>query len=130
MLVLARRLNERIVIPCIQAAIQVVGIQGGIVRLGIDAPADVKVFREEVLQKAATEADTHDLATGPGDLHRRLADAAQELAELRRQLQGKLPAGAAATLLRIDRDLGELARRTGRLSGEAAGPALTVPVSR
>ena len=51
MLVLARRLNERIVIPSIQAAIQVVGIQGGIVRLGFEAPTDVKVFREEGVRR-------------------------------------------------------------------------------
>jgi carbon storage regulator CsrA len=129
MLVLARRLNERIVIPRIQAAIQVVGIQGGIVRLGFEAPADVKVFREEVVQKASFDAAPVEFSTGTDDLHRRLADAAQDLAELRHRLRGKLPAAAAAALHRIDRDLDELARRVGRSAGEATGTTLSVPVS-
>ncbi len=130
MLVLARRLNERIMIPRIQAAIQVVGIQGGIVRLGIEAPADVKVFREEVVQKEPVDVASGDFSTGTDDLYRRLADAAQDLAELRRQLRGKLPATAAAAFHRIDRALGDLARRAGRSAGEATGATLTVPVSR
>jgi carbon storage regulator CsrA len=49
MLVLSRRVHERILIPVIHASIEVVGIQGGTVRLGFDAPAEVKVLREEVL---------------------------------------------------------------------------------
>jgi carbon storage regulator CsrA len=131
MLVLARRLNERIVIPCIQAAIQVVGIQGGIVRLGIEAPTDVKIFREEVVQDGRATASTDDVAPGPDDVRRRLANTARDLSELRSQLRGKLSASAAATLFRIDRDLGELARRIDRPADEAVpGAMLTVPVTR
>jgi carbon storage regulator CsrA len=40
MLVLARRLNERILFPCIQAAIEVVAVRGSVVRLGIEAPPE------------------------------------------------------------------------------------------
>jgi hypothetical protein len=118
------------VIPRIQAAIQVVGVQGGIVRLGIEAPADVKVFREEVVQQEPVDPTPAEFATGTDDLHRRLADAAQDLADLRRRLRGKLPAAAAAALHRIDRDLDELARQVGRSAGEATGTTLTVPVPR
>jgi carbon storage regulator len=130
MLVLARRLNERIVIPSIQTSVQVVGIQGGIVRLGFDAPADVKVFREEVIRKEKTEAEVNEIPATGGDLHRRLADAAQNLAELRRQLRGQLPAPEAAALFRIDRDLADLARRIEESSGKKAGTTLTVAAAR
>ena len=41
MLVLSRRLNERILLPTVPAAVQVVSIKPGVVRLGIEAPAQV-----------------------------------------------------------------------------------------
>jgi carbon storage regulator CsrA len=48
MLVLSRRLHEKIVLPGIGAIIEVVAIKPGVVRLGIEAPRDVTVLREEV----------------------------------------------------------------------------------
>jgi carbon storage regulator len=132
MLVLARRLNERILIPAIQAAIQVVGIQGNIVRLGIEAPAEIKVFREEVVQDGRPDAPAGDAPPRREDLRQRLADSADELSALRRQLRGKLPAAAAAALFRIDRDLTELARRLRPSAGDdvAPGTTLSVPAAR
>ena len=38
MLVLARRLNERVIIPCIDAAIQVVGFKGGLSASALKLP--------------------------------------------------------------------------------------------
>lgn len=49
MLVLTRRENERIVLPTLQTSIQVVRIAGSTVRLGIEAPPEVPVLREELL---------------------------------------------------------------------------------
>ncbi|QEH36948.1 hypothetical protein OJF2_55330 [Aquisphaera giovannonii] len=51
MLVLSRKLNEKIVIDG-GIVVTVVKIEGGQVRLGIEAPAHVKVFREEILDRA------------------------------------------------------------------------------
>ncbi len=48
MLVLSRRLKEKIVFPNSNTTVQVVGIKSGVVRLGIEAPRDVAVLREEV----------------------------------------------------------------------------------
>jgi carbon storage regulator len=130
MLVLARRLNERIIIPCVQTAIQIVGIQGGIIRLGIEAPTDVKVFREEVLGPGEAMTPPDGGRAAKDDLSRRLADSAQELAVLRQQLRGKVPESAAATLYRLDRELAELARRVERPATDAskAGRGTTVAV--
>jgi carbon storage regulator len=50
MLVLTRRVNERIVIGD-DVTVTVLEVRGAQVRLGIEAPRDVKVFREEVLQR-------------------------------------------------------------------------------
>jgi len=49
MLVLSRKLNERILIGD-SIVLIVVKIQGGNVRLGIEAPSDVDVVRQELLQ--------------------------------------------------------------------------------
>jgi carbon storage regulator CsrA len=50
-LVLSRRLNEQIVLPELNITIQIVAIKPGVVRIGIEAPPDVPVLREELLEK-------------------------------------------------------------------------------
>ena len=52
MLVLSRKTNERIMIDG-RITIVVVEIRGGKVRLGIEAPPEVKVHRQEVLDREA-----------------------------------------------------------------------------
>lgn len=51
MLVLSRKLGRRIVLPQFDVTLTVLGIQGKRVRVGIDAPAGIDVFREEVLDE-------------------------------------------------------------------------------
>jgi carbon storage regulator len=48
-LVLSRRLSEKIVLPHLNITLLVVAIQPGVVRLGIEAPPDVPIVRAEVL---------------------------------------------------------------------------------
>jgi carbon storage regulator len=48
MLVLTRKLGERILVPHYELAVTIVAIEGNHVRLGISAPDDVAVYREEV----------------------------------------------------------------------------------
>jgi carbon storage regulator len=48
MLVLSRKKNEKIIVGNGDVVITVVGICGNRVRIGIDAPSDVGVHREEV----------------------------------------------------------------------------------
>ena len=56
MLVLSRRLNEKIVLPGLGITIQVLDIRRGTVRLGIEAPPDVSVLREELAGRPRAEA--------------------------------------------------------------------------
>jgi carbon storage regulator CsrA len=55
MLVLSRKPGERIVVPHLELAVTILAIEGKAVRLGIAAPEDVAVFREEVLQEVCQE---------------------------------------------------------------------------
>jgi carbon storage regulator len=48
MLVLSRKPGERILVPYCELAVTVLAIEGNNVRLGISAPADIAVYREEV----------------------------------------------------------------------------------
>ena len=54
MLILTRRINERIMIGG-DVEVVVLGIKGGQVRLGITAPKDTPVHREEIYQKVQRE---------------------------------------------------------------------------
>ena len=54
MLILTRRLTETLVIGD-SVTITVLDIKGGRVRIGVNAPRDVAVQREEILQKTGTK---------------------------------------------------------------------------
>jgi carbon storage regulator len=56
MLVLSCKLGEKIVLPGIDTTVSVVAIPGKVARLGIAAPARVKIHRAEVSQRIAAEA--------------------------------------------------------------------------
>lgn len=54
MLVLTRRIQETLIIGD-DVKITVLGVKGNQIRLGIDAPKDVKVHREEVYKRIQAE---------------------------------------------------------------------------
>jgi len=59
MLVLSRKIGEKIVVPACGLIIKVVGVKGTRVRLGITAPDDVRVDREEVWQRLVEQTEDH-----------------------------------------------------------------------
>jgi carbon storage regulator len=54
MLVLSRKCGERIVIPDQEIVVTVLEVRGEQVRLGIEAPSDIPIYREEVWQRINT----------------------------------------------------------------------------
>jgi len=115
MLVLSRRPKEKIVFPTIQTQVQVLGMQGGQVRLGIEAPPQVSVIREELLNRTkawdGTDIDPDRRRPDPGALrefrHRirnRLNDVGLALALLHDQVKNGAVDGADASLDRVEED--------------------------
>jgi carbon storage regulator CsrA len=123
MLVLSRRLNEKILFPGFDTSVQVVGIRPGIVRLGIEAPDDVRVLREEVPDRAAEwgPEPEAEFSEAPPTLVRinqllkkRLEIARLGLTELCAHLSAGHDEDASSTLARLDEDLDMLRKRVQR----------------
>ncbi len=67
MLVLSRKVGERIVLPNLGVTLVVVRLMGDKVRLGIEADPSIRVLREELLteeDKATLEAAVASAASG------------------------------------------------------------------
>ncbi len=115
MLVLSRRLNEKVVLPEIEVAIQVLGARAGQVRLGIKAPPRVAVVREELLDQSQAPAPSPPAEPPPvardelrqlNHLVRNRVNAATiGLALAHRQLQAGLHQDIEATLEKIGREI-------------------------
>ena len=57
MLVLSRKPGERILMPNCAVTVTVLAVEGNTVRLGITAPAEMAVHREEVRRRLRPQAD-------------------------------------------------------------------------
>jgi carbon storage regulator CsrA len=64
MLVLSRRLNQKVVLPGLNVTVQVVSLKAGVVRLGIEAPPEVQVLRAELLGRPAPDSGVAGPACG------------------------------------------------------------------
>lgn len=120
MLVLSRRPDEKILLPSVPATIQVISVQSGLVRLGIEAPATVPILREEL-----TRTDPRPIASNDADgptARQRLNTVLHGVAALRGQVAGG-DAAALRTLDAIERELHALRRQ---LATAAAPEAVAV----
>jgi len=113
MLVLSRKLNEKILFPGIEASVEVVAIRGNVVRLGIQAPPDVAILREEIKDRPSCRATGPTAETPPAPLSRdvihqmrnRLNAVSLGLALLRKQHQLGMRDSLEATIDKIEQEM-------------------------
>lgn len=68
MLILTRRIGEKLVIGD-TVTVTVLGVKGNQIRIGIEAPSDVQVHREEIYQRILKErGDGAAKPKSPGEL--------------------------------------------------------------
>jgi carbon storage regulator CsrA len=111
MLVLSRRSTERILFPSLDISVQVLQILGNTVRLGIEAPSEVTILREEVMGKSetkpvactATRESAHALCN-------RLSKVTLSLYVFEQQWRAGLEEDARATLTGILNELSSMDR--------------------
>jgi carbon storage regulator CsrA len=121
MLVLTRRLKQKIVFPSIPAEIQVLGIRGDQVRLGIEAAPQIAVLREELAGQPGSENDSGAFCSGAfwsenpessrefiHQLRNRLNDLGLNLAILRQRVHQGQTENADLIINRIEEELRRL----------------------
>jgi carbon storage regulator CsrA len=130
MLVLSRRLHEKIVLPSIQATIEVVAIKGGAVRLGIQAPPEVTVLREEIPDRArewspkpARPENEPEARQLKHLVRNRLRIAAKGLEQTQARIESGSLQEAAGLVERLAEDLRMLERRLERPERSASRKA-------
>ena len=140
MLVLSRRVNEKIVFPTLGVSVQVVGVKGGLVRLGIAAPPEVHVLRGEVKDRRVA-APGQASGSRPDEAAERgldrLGDLVRRRLEINRRgldlLASQIAAGqlaaAGLTLASIEEDLRLLQSRVDP-DRPAAGDLRSRPIRR
>ena len=64
MLVLSRRENQKVLFPNLGITVEVVGLRGNNVKLGIDAPPEIRILRSELADESETNSDSYSTADG------------------------------------------------------------------
>ncbi len=118
MLVLSRRLKEKIRFPGFHTSVQILSIKSGVVRLGIEAPPEVSVVRDELPERTATWGPPSPESGDPMMTHARqqfvgqkLQTASQALGLARFQLRTGQIQELQATLDQIHAEIQGLRRQ-------------------
>jgi sRNA-binding carbon storage regulator CsrA len=112
MIVLTGRLHDKISFPDFDTVIEVVALQPGTVRLGVDAPEKVRVLRDGLPERTSEKQTTLNQLNRLVD--KRLEITRQGIEELRQHMELGRTEDAEAVLDKIDEELRLLRRRIRR----------------
>ena len=80
MLVLTRRSNERLSFPQVGITVHFIRVQAGHVKIGVDAPRDIAIVRDEIADEQAAEAFVRrQFLRLPRDVRREIRDQLHEV---------------------------------------------------
>ena len=119
MLVLSRRAEEKIIFPQSGITVHVLGVRGNVVRIGVEAPPEIKVLREEL---AGTQAPP-PAAKQPAASHA-LRNRLNKISLLTNLLERQTAAGRAEEAAATLRKLSEV---VASLNGDPAKGAKAAP---
>jgi carbon storage regulator CsrA len=129
MLVLSRRTNEKIIFPGLDISVQLLSIQGNVARIGIEAPPDVKVLRDELAKNLPAGATIDPRRAAPSHaLRNMLNKVSLSLSVFQQQWHRGLNEAANATLEKVFQTLEALGRDPSALAEPK--PAATPASSR
>jgi CheY-like chemotaxis protein/sRNA-binding carbon storage regulator CsrA len=133
MLVLTRRPGQKVVFPSLGVTIEILRSRGSVTRLGIGAPDDVPVVRDEVLAQRTAPADAQtdspqsaDVRERRHELRNRLNHLMLKLQLLEYQLQISTPPDTESRLAEVISGLTELEQSTADRTVPSAAPKVLV----
>lgn len=133
MLVLSRRPSQKVVFPGLGISVEVMRSQGSVTRLGIEAPDDVAILREEVLDRVPAVALSADVAAVSPmerarrhDLKNKLNQLTLKLQLLQRQLELGRAVDSENQLATVFSELADLEQVTSDKSAEDRMPKVLV----
>jgi carbon storage regulator CsrA len=131
MLVLSRRAEEKIVFPQTGITVHVLGVRGNAVRIGVEAPREVKILRQELSEAPAAPAAAPAASPRPSPSHA-LRNRLNKISLLTHLLEKQWTAGrgaeAEATLKKLSRMVESLDQEWS--GGQAGGRAEPKPQAR
>jgi len=126
MLVLSRRKGEKIVFPTLGVKLEVLKVQGNTTRLGIQAPRDVKVLRDELSvvesDEPAGASNDEEIRKLRHALRNRLNTAVLGIHLLKRQLDAGLSTEADATFEKLVGEFQSLEEQASKMKSTGQCP--------
>ena len=130
MLVLSRGQTDKIIFPNLDITVEILRIAGNRVRVGIDAPKDVRVLRHELADKQSSAGGSARTSQLNHALCNRLNSANLALHLLQRQLDAGLAEEAETTLQKALRELDTLNETIGGNTAARSSTAQDQPTFR
>jgi carbon storage regulator CsrA len=130
MLVLSRKTDQKIVFPNLGITLKLLSVKGNLARIGIEAPDDMPVLREELVDESAPAGTPYVSRELRHDVRNSLNTIRLAVELFQRQIEAGLTDKAQSTFLKLVQQLGTLDRQFGGSATPDVPVAEPAPRSR